>query len=98
MAAAVRFQLRDYTVVDGRLDEFVHEWRERVLPLRIALGFSVVGPWVERETNRFVWVLGFEGDIEAADEAYYTSEERRTFDPDPARLIAEIRQVWLETP
>ena len=94
----MRFQLRDCTVVDGRLDDFVREWRERELPLRLALGFSVVGPWIERGTNRFVWVLGYDGDIRAADEAYYTSEERRAMDPDPARLIAEIRQAWLEAP
>lgn len=94
----MHFQLRDFTIVDGKLDDFVREWREHVLPLRLSLGFSVVGPWVERETNRFVWVLGYDGDIRAADEAYYASEERRAMDPDPARLIAEIRQVWLEAP
>jgi hypothetical protein len=94
----MRFQLRDYTLVDGRLDDFVREWREHVLPLRLALGFSIVGPWIERDTNRFVWVLGYDGDIEAAEEAYYASEERRAMTPDPARLIAEIRQTWLEAP
>ena len=98
MAARLKFQLRDFTIVDGRLDDFVREWREHVLPLRVARGFSVVGPWIERETNRFVYVLGYEGDIRAADEAYYVSAERRALDPDPARLIAEVRQTWLEAP
>jgi hypothetical protein len=94
----MQFQLREYTVLAGRLDDFVREWREHVLPLRVARGFSVFGPWIERESDRFVWVLGYDGDIRAADDAYYTSEERRAMDPDPARLIAEVRQVWLEAP
>ena len=68
MAAAVmHFQLREYTIVDGRLDDFVREWRELVLPLRLSLGFSVFGPWVEREASRFVWIVGFDGDIRAAE-------------------------------
>jgi hypothetical protein len=94
----VRFQLREYAIEDGKLDEFVREWREHVLPLRVSIGFSVLGPWVEREANRFVWLIGYDGDIEAANDAYHTSEERKAMDPDPARLIAGTRTVWLETP
>ena len=98
MAAALRFQLREYTVADGRLDEFVDEWRELVLPLRVSLGLNVLGPWIERDADRFVWIIGHDGDIEAANQAYYDSDERKAMDPDPARLIADIRTVWLETP
>ena len=94
----MQFQLREYTVVKGRLDDFVREWRELMLPLRVALGFNVLGPWVERESSRFVWLIGFDGDIRAANERYYTSPERAAMDPDPARLIAEVREVWLEAP
>jgi hypothetical protein len=94
----VRFQLREYTIEDGHLDEFVREWREHVLPLRVSLGFSVLGPWVERDANRFVWLIGHDGDIEAANEAYSESDERKAMDPDPARLILETRTVWLEAP
>ena len=94
----MHFQLREYTIEAGRLDDFVREWRELVLPLRVSLGFGVFGPWIEREANRFVWVIGFDGDIRAANERYYASPERGAMDPDPARLIAEIREVWLEAP
>jgi hypothetical protein len=93
----MRFQLREYRIEEGRVDDFVREWRELVLPLRVSMGFSVFGPWVEPEASRFVWVLGYDGDIRAADEAYYSSAERQAMDPDPARLVADIRQVWLET-
>jgi hypothetical protein len=94
----MQFQLREYRIEEGRLDDFVREWRELVLPLRVSLGFSVIGPWVEREARRFVWVVGYDGDIRAANEAYYSSAERQAMDPDPARLVAEIRQVCLEAP
>ena len=98
MAAAVRFQLREYLIADGELDAFVEEWRERVLPLRLSLGFSVLGPWVEREASRFVWIIGLDGDIEAANEVYYNAPERKAMDPDPARLIVDQRTIWLEAP
>jgi len=43
----MQFQLREYTIEAGRLEDFVREWRELVLPLRERLGFPVVGAWVE---------------------------------------------------
>ena len=58
----------------------------------------MLGPWIEREASRFVWIVGFDGDIEAANEAYYESDERKAMDPDPARLVGDPRTVWLETP
>ena len=92
----MRFQLRVYTIQDGQLDEFVREWRELVLPLRQQLGFSVVGPWVNRDDSRFAWVVGYDGDIREADERYYRSPQRGAMNPDPARLVVESSTIWLE--
>lgn len=92
----MQFQLREYIVEAGRLEDFVREWKERVLPLRERQGFTVLGPWVEREASRFVWLVGYDGDIREADERYYASPERAAMDPDPARLVVEATQVWLE--
>jgi hypothetical protein len=94
----MRFQLREYRIEEGRLDDFVREWRELVLPVRISMGFSVFGPWVERDGSRFVWVVGYDGDINVADAAYYSSAGRHAMDPDPARLVADTRHVLLEAP
>jgi hypothetical protein len=94
----MEFQLREYTIEAGRLEDFVREWRDLVLPLRVAQGFSVLGPWVEGDASRFVWIVGYDGDLHAANEAYYTSPERAAMDPDPARLVAETRQVRLQAP
>jgi hypothetical protein len=92
----MQFQLREYAIEAGRLDEFVREWNELVLPLRKRQGFSVLGPWVEREADRFVWIVGYDGEIREADERYYASPERAAMNPDPARLVVEQRKVWLE--
>ncbi len=92
----MQFQLREYIVEAGRLEDFVREWKGLVLPLRERQGFTVLGPWVEREASRFVWLVGYDGDIRAATEAYHA--ERQAMDPDPARLVADRRLVWLEAP
>ena len=94
----MRFQLREYWIEEGRLDEFVREWRSALLPLRLSAGFSVIGPWIEREEGRFVWIVGFDGDIRAAEEAFGASPARAALSPDPARLVVESRRVWLEAP
>jgi hypothetical protein len=93
----MRFQLRVDRIEDGRLDDFVREWLQLVLPLRRKLDFSVVGPWIDRDDSRFVWLVGYDGDIREADERYYASPERAAFDPDPARLVADSLKLWLET-
>lgn len=94
----MKFALREYTIQEERLDDFVSEWREQVLPLRLAMGFNVLGPWIEREASRFVWIVGYDGDLEAANRTYYASDERRAMSPDPVRLVVEARTISLEAP
>jgi hypothetical protein len=94
----MRFQLRLYTVADGAMEKFVDEWHAHVRPLRLAHGFSVVGPWVGDDGATFAWLLGHDGDFEAADEAYYASDERRTLDPDPARHLEDIKTWFMRSP
>ncbi len=97
MAASA--QLRQYTVVEGQMDRWVREWRERVVPLRRRFGFRVEGAWARTEDRRFVWVISHDGPegFEAADRRYYDSPERASLDPDPARLI-EHAETELLTP
>jgi len=87
-------ELRVYTVKPGAMEAWVAEWREHVYPLRLKLGFSIPAAWVVEGEDRFVWLLEYAGDdYEAADDAYYTSPERRTIDPDPARHVA-VTEHW----
>jgi len=83
----VRYQLRDYQITPGGMNEFLAEWNAKIVPLRTQAGFEIVGAWSSHETNRFVWVVTHEGDFEAADRSYYASPERKGLSPDPARFI-----------
>jgi NIPSNAP len=94
----MRFQLRVYTIVRGAMDAWLEEWHAHVRPLRLAHGFSIVGPWVADDGETFVWVLAHDGDFDAADEAYYASPERRGLEPDPARHVAEERTWFMRSP
>ncbi|HET9879406.1 MAG TPA: NIPSNAP family containing protein [Candidatus Limnocylindria bacterium] len=91
-------QLRDYRIVTGELERFVQEWRTQLAPLRRSLGFEIPGAWMVTEEQRFIWLLrhpaGWEA-FDAADQAYFASPERASFDPDPARLIQEQRNSRL---
>lgn len=87
--------LRIYTITPGEMTEWVEEWRAQVLPLRRRLGFHVLGAWVSEETSTFTWLLGYDGPdgLAAANAAYYDSPDRAALDPDPARHIAEAREL-----
>jgi hypothetical protein len=91
-------QLRMYTVKAGEMDEFVSEWGEHILPLRLQSGFRVTGPWVIDETSQFVWILEHDGDFAVADARYYSSPERRAVDPDPVRHLAKNEHWMLREP
>ena len=88
----MRYQLRVYRAKPGKLDDFVREWRALVVPLRERFGFQVEAAWRGDDGETFAWLVGYKGagSFEDADAAYYASEERRSFDPDPARHIAQV--------
>jgi len=88
----VEYELRIYEARAGELDEFVAEWKEHVVPLRRAAGFDLVGAWRTGD-ERFVWILGYDGDFSAADAGYYESDARHAVDPDPARHLERREHV-----
>jgi NIPSNAP len=91
----VRYQLRNYKVRPGEMNDWLEEWRSLVYPLRLEHGFRLAGAWVNREADRFVWIIGHE-DFERADRAYYASPERAAMDPDPARHLQEVDSLLLD--
>ena len=94
---ARQWQLRDYQIAPGRLDDFVTAWEQGVLPLRRAAGFEVQA-WTVPGESRFVWLLAYDGpdSFAAADEAYYAAPARTALDPDPAQWIVDQRTLMLE--
>jgi hypothetical protein len=94
----VNRQLRVYTIKPGRLEDWLDEWNDHIRPLRDQFGFMVLGPWLNREERKFVWILGHEEDWETADASYYASPARKALDPDPARHLASAEHLQLEDP
>ncbi len=86
----MEYQLRRFRIAPGKLDEFIDAWKAGVVPLRKRFGFQIHGAWSIGESNKFVWVIRYDGPegFDAADAAYYASEERRRLSPDPAEHIA----------
>ena len=91
-------QLREYTVKPGEMNAWIDEWRSRIVPLRRAFGFHVVGSWTIPESDRFVWIIRYEGSRSwrDADADYYNSPDRKAMQPDPARHLAETRVRMME--
>lgn len=88
--------LRDYGVKPGEMEEWLREWAEKIYPLRLKMGFRVVGAWRVGD-DRFVWILSYDGEageFEKANQRYYDSKERKEIAPDPARHLLEIRH-WM---
>ncbi|MDX3450857.1 NIPSNAP family protein [Streptomyces sp. ME02-8801-2C] len=93
-------QLRTYTVRDGLLDEWVERWREEIVPLRLELGFTIGGAWVDRERNQFVWLISYDGPETFADRnaMYWASPAREAMNlaPDDYLLHTDDRTVEVQ--
>ncbi|MBP5867557.1 NIPSNAP family protein [Streptomyces scabiei] len=90
-------QLRTYTVRAGMLDEWVERWRAEIVPLRLELGFTVDGAWIDRERNQFVWLISYDGPETFAERnaVYWASPERKSMnlEPDDYLLHTDDRTV-----
>jgi hypothetical protein len=91
----MEYQLRRFRIATGKLNEFIDAWKAGVVPLRERFGFQIHGAWSLEESDEFVWVLSYNGPegFDAADAAYYASQERRRLSPDPAEHIASVEKA-----
>jgi len=83
----MEYELRDYAVKAGEMENWLREWKAKIRPLREKFGFGTLGAWTIMEENRFVWILGYDGPTKSfaeADLAYYDSDERKSMAPNPA--------------
>jgi hypothetical protein len=90
-------QLRTYRLREGAVDDFLALWRGHVVPARRALGFEVVGAWLDREARVFTWIArhAAPAGIEAAERAYFASDEKAAIPRSPADFFegSEVRVV-----
>ncbi len=92
----MQHQLRIYQVKKGRMEDWIGIWRSEVLPIRRRFGFSVIGPWIVRDENRFVWIVGHDN-FSGANAAFYTSPERSAFEPQIPEYLEKV-EVWMLDP
>lgn len=79
-------------------DRFLDAWRRQVPPLRTARGFEVEA-WTVPAEARLVWFVSYPGSVEefeAAERAYYDSDERAAFAPDPRHFLERAEQYFVE--
>src|SRR5918999_4039063 len=53
-------QVRIYTINRGMLDSWIKVFNEKIVPTSAKFGVHVIGAWVNRPQNEFVWVRTFE--------------------------------------
>jgi hypothetical protein len=93
----MEIELRDYVATPGHLDDWTRGWSQGIMPLRERCGFQLLGAWVDRPHNRFVWVLGYDGPdgFDAAEERYHSRADRGALEPEPSSFVqtAQITRV-----
>jgi hypothetical protein len=59
------FELRQYRIRDGRMNEWVDYMEKEIIPFQVARGMVVVGSFVaEEEEDLYVWIRRFESEAE----------------------------------
>jgi len=86
-------QVRIYTVNRGKLDSWIKHFNERIVPTSAKYGVRVLGAWVNRPQNEFIWVRTFES--EDTLKKYEESPERAEYLPINREHLAktEFRNV-----
>jgi hypothetical protein len=85
----MEIQLRDYRIRQGSMDDWIAGWTRGIVPLREQEGFVIVGAWVDRSHDRFVWLVGYSGadGFEAAEDRYHASSTRLSLHPNPSDFV-----------
>jgi hypothetical protein len=91
-------QLRTYQVRPGAMDEFVALFRDHLVPVREAYGYTILGAWNDPEQNTFVWVVGHEAPDgwDAAEKAYYDAPERAAMPANPTDFLESVQTQMVQ--
>ena len=87
-------QVRVYTINRGMLDSWIKQFNEKIVPTSAKFGVNVVGAWVNRPQNEFIWVRTFESDEKL--KVYETSPERAAYTGQTGAHIAKIEVRTVE--
>jgi quinol monooxygenase YgiN len=87
-------QVRIYTINRGMLDSWISLFNDKIVPTSAKFGVRVVGAWVNRPQNEFIWVRTFED--EATLKRYEDSPERAAYSGQTGSHIAKIEVRTVE--
>src|ERR1051326_8670605 len=59
IVALMLAQIRIYTINRGEMDAFLKHFTEQTVPLHQQVGIPIVGMYVNRPQNEFIWVRTF---------------------------------------
>ncbi len=92
-------QVRIYTINKGMMDAWLQCFKEHLQPIHEQYGIKIVGAWVNRPQNEFIWIRTFtdEADLETKTKAYNNSPERRALGDYPGSLHAKMEVRTVET-
>jgi hypothetical protein len=57
-------QIRIYTINKGEMDNFLKHFKEDIESLHKKLGIPIVGSWVNRSQNEFIWIRSYKDKAE----------------------------------
>ena len=57
-------QIRIYTINKGEMDNFLTHFKEDIVTLHQKIGVPIVGSWVNRPQNEFIWVRNYKDKAE----------------------------------
>lgn len=57
-------QIRIYTINKGEMDAFLKHFKEEVMAVHERIGLPIVGTWVNRPQNEFIWVRTYKDKAE----------------------------------
>ena len=65
-------QIRIYTVNKGEMDNFLKHFKDEIVPIHERIGVPIVGSWVNRPQNEFIWVRSYKdkADLEEKGKAF----------------------------
>ncbi len=57
-------QIRIYTINKGEMDNFLKHFKDDIITLHQKIGVPIVGSWVNRPQNEFIWVRNYKDKAE----------------------------------
>jgi quinol monooxygenase YgiN len=87
-------QVRIYTINRGMLDSWIKLFNDKIVPTSATFGVNVIGAWVNRPQNEFIWVRTFKD--EDTLKKYEESPERAAYSSQTGPHIAKIEVRTVE--